>query len=147
VKRTFSIRERLIASQIWMPIWLLGSLAFAFMSLLSTVDFSIAALRSPTFILILLIAIPATGSLAFVIAPFAAYFLFHDIVDRQVRRNGGPFSKGDRVVIIPGRHSGRSATITSLGQCQSLKITFDGDNVEVGGYSHYQLKRIGEQNP
>ncbi len=51
---------------------------------------------------------------------------------------------GDRVVIIPGRNSGRNATVTSLGQCQSLRITIDGGNTEICGYSHHQLKRIDE---
>jgi hypothetical protein len=140
----FSIRERLIASQIWMHVWLLGSLVLAFWFLFATVDFSLAALRSPLFVLLLIFAIPSTGLLALIIAPFAAFFLFSDIVDWQTRRNGGPFDVGDRVIIIPGRNTGRNATVTSLGQCRSLRITMDGDDTETSGYSHHQLKRIGE---
>ena len=127
-----------------MRVWLLGALAFAIYCLFATVDFSPAALRSPLFVLLLIFAIPATGLLALVIAPFVAFFLFSDVVNWQTRRNGGPFTVRDRVVIIPGRNSGRNATVTSLGQCQSLRITMDGDDTEMGGYSHHQLKRIVE---
>ncbi len=142
----FSIRERLIASQVWMRVWLLGSLVFAGWFLFATVDFSLAALRSPLFVLLLVFAIPASGLLALIVAPFAAFFLFSDMVDWQTRRNGGPFGIGDRVVIIPGRNTGRKATVTSLGQCQSLMITMDGGDTEIAGYSHHQLKRIGESD-
>ena len=140
----FSLRERLIACQIWMRIWLLASLMFAICILFATVNFSLAALRSPKFVLLLLFTIPATSLLALITSPFAAFFLFSYIVDWQTRRNGGPFIAGDRVVIIPGRNSGRNATVTSLGQCQSLRITIDGGDTEICGYSHHQLKRIGE---
>lgn len=129
-----------------MRIWLLGSLVVAIWLLFATVDFSLAALRSPLFVLLVVFAIAATGLLALIIAPFAAFFLFSDIVDWQTRSNGGPFAVGDRVVIIPGRNAGRTATVTSLGQCQSLRITMDGDSGEICGYNHHQLKRIGEQS-
>ncbi|MCA9034509.1 MAG: hypothetical protein KDA91_05225 [Planctomycetaceae bacterium] len=140
----FSLRERLIASQIWMRLRLPGSLAFALWCLFATMEFSLAVLSSPKIILLLLVTIPAAGLLAIITAPSAAYFLFSDLVDWQSRKNGAPFTVGDRVVIIPGQHSGRSATITSLGQCQSLRVTIDGDETEICGYSHHQLKRAAE---
>ena len=140
----FSLHERLIASPIWMRIWLLGSLVLAIWFLFATVDFSLTAMRSPLFVVLLGLAIPATGLLSLIIASFAAFLLFSDIADWQARRNGGPFSVGDRVAIIPGRNSGRIATVTSLGQCHSLRITIDGDDAEIGGYASHQLKRIGE---
>jgi hypothetical protein len=70
--------------------------------------------------------------------------VFGGMIDRQTLRNGGPFSIGDRVVIIVGRHSGRAGVITSSGQCQTLRLTLDGEDVEYGSYSQYQLKRSGE---
>lgn len=141
-RHTFSIRERLIASNLWMPCWLVSLLSLSIFWLLETVDFSVAALRSPAFVLLILFAVPATLLLASIVSPFLAFVIFDDLVQRQERQNGGPFSVGDRVVVIPGRNSGREATVTSLGQCNSLRITMDGDLEETGGYSGHQLKRI-----
>lgn len=125
-----------------MQAWMVGSVLLALWFLFATVDFSFAALRSPLFVVLLLLAIPLTVLLTVVVAPFVAFFLFSDIVDWQIRRNGGPFVVGDRVAIIPGRNAGRRATVTSIGQFQSLNITIDGEDTELTGYSHHQLKRI-----
>ena len=43
---------------------------------------------------------------------------------------------------VDAQAAGRIATVTSLGQCQSLRITIDGDDIELSAYSHHQLKRI-----
>ncbi len=126
----FSLRERLIACQIWMGIWLFASLVFAICLLCATVDFSLAALSSPKFVLLLLFAIPAASLLAIFTAPFAAFFLFSAIVDWQTRRNGGPFSLGDRVVIILVETPAKCYSHITW-QCQSLRITIDGGNTEI----------------
>jgi hypothetical protein len=138
----FSLRDRFIASEIWMRGWVFASLVLAVGSLLADVDFSPAAVRSPWFVAPMLLAIPVTVLLTLIVSPIFGYAVFGGMVDRQTRRNGGPFTVGDRVVIIPGRNSGRTATVTSWGQCQSLRITIDGEEVELGGYRHYQLKRV-----
>lgn len=131
----------MIASNFWIRAWCLGSIALSVWFLFATVDVSMVAFRSPLFVLLLLLALPATVLLAAILAPLFAFFLFSDIADWQARRNGAPFSIGDRVLIIPGRNSGRQATVTSFGQCQSLRITIDGDDTETG-YADHQLKRM-----
>lgn len=137
----FSLRDRFIASDIWMRGWLLASLVLAVAFLLADVEFSPTALRSPRFVAPMLFALPATLLLSLALSPIVASAVFGGVVDRQIQRNGGPFTVGDRVVIIPGRNSGRIATVTSWGQCRSLRITIDGEEAERGGYSHHQLKR------
>jgi hypothetical protein len=91
-------------------------------------------------------AVFATIILAFLISPLFAFAIFDGMIERQTRRNGGPFSIGDRVVIITGRYAGRTGVITSHGQGQTLRITLDDETAEHGDYSHYQLIGVDEQN-
>ena len=137
----FSLRERWIASEIWLHAWLLASLILALRALVEATDFSLAALRSPTFLVLFLLAVPATFALTLVMSTVLGYCVFDGMVERQTRRNGGPFSIGDRVTIIAGRNAGRRATVTSYGQCRSLMLTIDDESDETAGYSHHQLKK------
>ena len=136
----FTLRERIVASHAWPRIWILTSYAFAFYLLFTALEPSLAALRSPMFCVLTVLAIPATLVLTTLVSPLVAFFAFSDIADRQISQNGGPFSIGDRVVIIPGRNSKRYAIVTSYGQFKSLRITIDGDDTETPGYAAYQLK-------
>ena len=136
----FTLRERIVASAAWPRLWIIASYALAFYLLFTAMEPSLAAMQSPLFCVLAVLAILATLVLTTLVSPFVAFFAFSDITDRQVAQNGGPFSIGDRVVIIPGRNSGRYATVTSLGQCKSLRITIDGDDTETSGYAAYQLK-------
>ncbi|PHQ31400.1 hypothetical protein CEE69_31270 [Rhodopirellula bahusiensis] len=138
--RMFTLRERIVASDVWPRLWIVASYAFAFYLLYASLEPSLDALRSPTFCVLAILAIPATFVLTTIVSPFVAFFAFSDVADRQSTLNGGPFSIGDRVVIIPGRNTGRYATVTSFGQCKSLRITIDGDAAETTGYAAYQLK-------
>ena len=136
----FTLRERIIANDVWPRLWIVASYASALYLLYASLEPSLDALRSPIFCVLAILAIPATFILTTIVSPFVAFFAFSDVVDRQITLNGGPFSIGDRVVIIPGRNSGRYATVTSFGQCKSLRITIDGDVTETAGYAAYQLK-------
>lgn len=138
--RMFTLRERIVASDVWPRLWIVASYAFAFYLLYASLEPSLDALRSPTFCVLAILAIPATFVLTTIVSPFVAFFAFSDVADRQSTLNGGPLSIGDRVVIIPGRNTGRYATVTSFGQCKSLRITIDGDAAETTGYAAYQLK-------
>ncbi len=142
----FTFRERFVASDVWMRLWLVGSFCFAFYLLLSLLEPPLSAIRSPAYWLLTLFAVLATIILTLVISPLLAFVVFEGMTERQTRRNGGPFAIGDRVVVIAGRHAGRKGRITSYGQCQTLRITIDGENEAHGAYSHYHLKRVGEQS-
>ncbi len=140
----FTYRERFVASEIWMRLWFIATFCLALYCLFKSLDISLAALRSPSFLLLTLFAIPATLLLTLIVSPVLAYGVFSGMTEKQARLNGGPFSVGDRAIVISGRNAGASGTITSYGQCQTLRITFDGDESEQGPYSHYHLKRCGE---
>ncbi len=142
----FTFRERFVASDAWMRLWLLSSLGVSLCLLLNSLEPSVWALISPIVLLLTLFAVAATIILTLLISPFVAFAIFHGMIERQTRRNGGPFAIGDRVVVIAGRYSGKAGVITSYGQCQTLRITLDGGDAEHGSYSHYQLKRTCEQN-
>lgn len=141
----FTFREKFVASDAWMRLWLLGSLAFALWLLIRALEPSLSALSSPGFLLLTVLAFAATTVLTLVLSPIVAVAVFDGKIERQTRRNGGPFAIGDRVVIIPGRHAGRAGRISSYGQSQALRVTLDGEDAEHGSYSHYQLKRTGEE--
>lgn len=140
----FSIRERFVASDLWMRLCVLGSLGLAFYCLFTSVEPTFSALRSPAFLLLTLFAVVATFVLTLVISQILAFFVFEGMTERQTIRHGGPFAIGDRVVVIAGRYSSREGRITSYGQCQTLRITLDGEDEAHGAYSHYHLKRVGE---
>lgn len=129
-----------------MRLWMLGSLGLSLYVVLTSLEPSVSALQSPLFVLLTVFAVLATIVLTLLISPFLAFGVFDGMIERQTRRNGGPFSIGDRVVVIAGRYSGKPGIISSYGQCQTLRITLYGENAEFGSYSHYQLKRVGEQN-
>lgn len=141
----FTFRERFLASDAWMRLWLMGSLGLAFYALFRSLEPSVSALRSPVYLLLTVFAIAATTVLTLLISPFVAGAVFDGMIERQTQRNGGPFSIGDRVVVIAGRYSGRAGLITSYGQGRTLRITLDGNDAELGSYSHYHVKRTGEQ--
>ncbi len=140
----FTIREKFVASDVWMRLWLVGSLGFAFYLLFGALEPSLVALRSPTFLLLSLFAVLATIILTLVVSPFMAVCVFDGMTERQTHRNGGPFEVGDRVVPIAGRYAGREGRIASYGQCQTLRVTLGGEAGEHGTYSHYHLKRVCE---
>ncbi|MCA9105233.1 MAG: hypothetical protein KDA83_07395 [Planctomycetales bacterium] len=140
----FSLRERLLAWNGWSLVGFVGSLVVGLLLLIESVDLSATALRSLSFVMSFLGAMAAALLLAIVLSPFVSFVLFSGLVERQVRRNGGPFKVGDRVVIIPGRQAGLRATISSFGQCRSLGITIDGELTERLGYSARQLKLVNE---
>ena len=142
----FSLRERIIATNLWPLLWHLGSYCLAGFLLFSSLEASFAALSSPLFIALAAFAVLATFFLTTILSPFLAFFLFSELADYQVLRNGGPFSVDDRIVVVPGRNSGRYGTVTSVGQCNSLRITLDGDENETSGYDHYQLKAVGSHD-
>jgi hypothetical protein len=141
----FTFRERFVASDAWMRLWLLSCVVFALYLLFKSLEPSVSALRSPVFLLLTVFAVAATIILTLLVSPFVACAIFDGMIERQTRRNGGPFSIGDRVVVIAGPCSGKAGVITSYGQCQTLQITLDGEEAEHGSYSHYQLKRAGGQ--
>jgi hypothetical protein len=141
----FTLRERFVASDAWLRIWMLGSLGLALYSLFTSLEPSVSAFQSPLFVLLTVFALLATTILTLLISPLLAYGVFDGMVERQTLRNGGPFSVGDRVVVIAGRFSGRTGVITSFGQCQTLRITLDRESSEHGSYAQYQLKRTGEK--
>ncbi len=141
----FTLRERIVASDAWPRLWIIASNAFAFYLLFIAIEPSLSAMRSPLFCVLAVLVIPATLVLTTFVSPFVAFFAFSDIADRQVTKNGGPFSIGDRVVIIPGRNSARYATVTSFGQCKSLRITIDGAETESARYAAHQLKAATTQ--
>ena len=142
----FTFRERFVASDAWLWLWILGSLGLALYSVVTSLEPSVAALQSPLFLLLTGFAVLATIILTLLISPLLAFAIFHGMIERQTRRNGGPFSIGDRIVVIAGRYSRRPGVITSYGQGRTLQVTFDGEDEERGSYSSYQLKRAGEQN-
>jgi hypothetical protein len=142
----FTLRERLIASDAWLRTWILGALGLALYSLVASLEFSATAFKSPLYVALTLLAALVTILLTLLLSPLLAIAVFDGMIERQIRRNGGPFSIGDRVVVITGRCAGRTGVINSYGQCQTLRVKLDGETSEHGSYSHYQLKRAGHVN-
>lgn len=138
----FTLREKFIASDAWMRLWYVASLGLAFYLLSRSLEVTQSALESPLFLLLGIFAVIATILLTLFLSPFVAFVVFQGMTERQGRRNGGPFGIGDRVVVIAGRDAGRQGFVTSYGQCRTLRITLDGDDIERGAYSDYHLKRV-----
>lgn len=136
----FTLRERIVASEIWPRLWIVASYSFSSYLLYMWLAPSLDAVGSPAFCVYSILAVSLAFVLTTILSPFISFFVFSGIADRQSLLNGGPFSIGDRVAIISGRNTGRYATVTSFGQCKSIRITIDGDAAESPGYAAYQLK-------
>ncbi len=147
---TATFRQYLLASD-WLPVlwhgaWTIGGVVCS----VRLMDAEWTAIRDVSFLVWALPIVALSVLLASQLSLVSGWFVFGPVLYAQGLENGGPFRLGDHVQCIAGRFRGRTGTVYSTWQHETVRVDLgDAAKKSYGDiFAAYQLPRVpaGEPN-